>query len=102
MLLSMYVPPSRASSPFLGFACGSFAAAAGGGDGAFDTFFAGVFASTFADAAWNGGYPDEDAAFAGGGDGGFAGGGDGAFVGGLGVVLPSTPPAASLPLLVVR
>ena len=46
-----------------------------------------MFAATFADAAWNVGYPDEDAAaaFAGGGDGGFAGGGDGAFVGGLGV-----------------
>ena len=94
MLLSMYVPPSRNSSPVLSSSAGAaFDAAAGGGDGVFVFFFAGVFASTFADAAWNVGYPDEDAAsdfaaaFAGGGDGGFAGFGAGDFAGGGGVCL---------------
>ena len=77
MLLSGYVPPSRAASPVFGFAAGSFAAgaafAAGGGDGGFAAFV-GVFAATFAVALCNGGYADAaaDAAFAGGGDGGFA------------------------------
>ena len=86
----MYVPPLLASSPSLSFSAGAaFDAAAGGGEGVFAFFFAGVFASTFADAAWNVGYPDEDAAsdfaaaFAGGGDGGFAGFGA-AFAGGGG------------------
>ncbi len=86
MLLSGYVPPSRAASPVFGFAAGSFAAgaafAAGGGDGGFAAF-AGVFAATFADALCNGGYADAAAAaFAGGGDGGFAGFGAGDFTGG--------------------
>ena len=89
----MYVPPSRNSSPVLSFSAGAaFDTAAGGGDGVFVFFFAGVFASTFADAAWTVGYPDEDAAsdfaaaFAGGGDGGFAGFGAGDFAGGGGGV----------------
>ena len=45
-----------------------------------------MLAATFADGAWNVGYPDEDAAaaFAGGGDGGFAGFGAGDFAGGGG------------------
>ena len=87
MLLSMYVPPSRNSSPSLSFSAGAaFDAAAGGGDAGFTVFFAGVLAATFADALSNAGYPDEDAAaaFAGGGDGGFAGFGAGDFAGGGG------------------
>ena len=91
VLLSMYVPPTRAASPVFGFASGSFAAAfalaAGGGDGGLSAFFAGVFAATFAAAAWNVGYADAAAAaFAGGGVDGFAGDaagrvGDGGFTG---------------------
>ena len=83
----MYVPPLLASSPVLSSSAGAAFDAAGGGDGVFAFFFAGVFASTFADAAWNVGYPDEDAAsdfaaaFAGGGDGFFAGFGAGDFAG---------------------
>ena len=91
MLLSMYVPPSRASIPVFGFAAGSFAAgaafaagvafAAGGGDGGFAAF-AGVFAATFAVALCNGGYAGAAAAaFAGGGDGGFDCFGAGDFAG---------------------